>query len=40
VIVRHILDLDLCGSLPTYATVRDIADRLLAARSASQVGQK
>jgi hypothetical protein len=34
VIVRHILDLDERGFAPTYAAVRDIANKLLAARSA------
>jgi hypothetical protein len=38
VIVSHILDLDLRGFLPTYAAVHDMADRLLAARGAGQVG--
>ncbi|RYN80126.1 hypothetical protein AA0117_g3420 [Alternaria alternata] len=38
VIVRHILDLDARGFAPTYAAVRDIADKLLAARGAGQVG--
>jgi hypothetical protein len=38
VIVRHILDLDKRGFAPTYAAVRDMADKLLAARSAGQVG--
>ena len=40
VIVDHILDLDLRGFSPTYVAVRDMADRLLAARGAGQVGQK
>ena len=40
VIVDHILDLDLRGFSPTYAAIRDMADRLLAARGAGQVGQK
>ena len=40
VIVDHILDLDLRGFPPTYAAVRDMADKLLAARGAGQVGQK
>ena len=35
VIVDHILDLDLRGFAPTYAAVRDMADKLLAARGAS-----
>ena len=38
VIVKHILDLDLRGFAPTYAAVRDMANRLLAARGADQVG--
>jgi hypothetical protein len=38
VIVRHILDLDARGFAPTYAAVRDMADKLLAARGAGQVG--
>jgi hypothetical protein len=38
VIVGHILDLDLRGFAPTYADVRDMADKLLAARGAGQVG--
>jgi hypothetical protein len=40
VIVGHILDLDLRGFAPTYAAVRNMADKLLAARGAGQVGQK
>jgi hypothetical protein len=40
VIVKYILDLDLRGFPPTYAAVRDMADKLLAARSAEKVGQK
>ena len=40
VIVDHILDLDLRGFAPTYAAVRDMADKLLAARGAGQVRQK
>jgi hypothetical protein len=38
VIVSYILDLDQRGFAPTYAAVRDMADKLLAARSAGQVG--
>jgi hypothetical protein len=38
VIVKYILDLDLRGFAPTYAAVRDVANRLLAARGAGQVG--
>ena len=37
-IVKYILNLDLRGFAPTYAAVRDIANSLLAARSAGQVG--
>jgi hypothetical protein len=40
VIVRYILDLDQRGFAPTYAAIRDMADKLLAARGAGQVGQK
>jgi hypothetical protein len=40
VIVSYILNLDLRGFAPTYAAVRDMADKLLAARGAGQVGQK
>ena len=39
-IVSYILDLDLRGFPPTYALIRDMANKLLAARSAGQVGQK
>jgi hypothetical protein len=38
VIIRYILDLDIRGFAPTYAAVRDMADKLLAARDAGQVG--
>jgi hypothetical protein len=38
VIVSYILDLDRRGFAPTYEAVRDIADKLLAARGAGQVG--
>ncbi|KAJ8111257.1 hypothetical protein OPT61_g6105 [Boeremia exigua] len=38
VIVKYILDLDLRRFAPTYAAVRDMANRLLAARGADQVG--
>ncbi|KAF1922400.1 uncharacterized protein M421DRAFT_44060 [Didymella exigua CBS 183.55] len=38
VIIRHILDLDTRGFAPTYDAVRDMADKLLAARGAGQVG--
>jgi hypothetical protein len=40
VIVSYILDLDQRGFAPTYAAVRDMADKLLAARGGGQVGQK
>ncbi|USP75366.1 hypothetical protein yc1106_02640 [Curvularia clavata] len=40
VIVDHILNLDSRGFAPTYAAMRDMANKLLAARSAGQVGQK
>jgi hypothetical protein len=40
VIVSYILDLDLRGFAPTYAAIRDMANKLLAARGAGQVGQK
>ncbi|USP82168.1 hypothetical protein yc1106_09442 [Curvularia clavata] len=40
VIANHILDLDLRRFAPTYAAVRDIANKLLATRGASQVRQK
>jgi hypothetical protein len=36
--VKYILNLDLRGFAPTYAAVRDMANRLLAARGANQVG--
>jgi hypothetical protein len=38
VIVRYILDLDTRGFAPTYAAVRDMADKLLAARGGGHVG--
>jgi len=38
VIVSYILELDQCGFAPTYAAVRNMADKLLTARSAGQVG--
>jgi hypothetical protein len=38
VITRHIIDLDIRGFAPTYEAIRDMADKLLAARGASQVG--
>ena len=37
VIVSHILSLDQRGFTPTYAAVRDMADKLLAARGVGQV---
>jgi hypothetical protein len=37
VIFRHILDLDSRGFAPTLGAVKDIADKLLAARAAGQV---
>ena len=40
VIVSYIFNLDLRGFAPTYAAIRDMADKLLAARGAGQVGQK
>ena len=40
VIISYIADLDQRGFSPTYAAVRDMADKLLAARDAGQVGQK
>jgi hypothetical protein len=38
VIIKYILNLNLRRFPPTYSAVRDIADRLLAVRGASQVG--
>jgi hypothetical protein len=38
VIVRYILNLDQRGFAPTYGAVRDMADKLLAARGAGNVG--
>ena len=38
IIVSYILSLDQRGFAPTYAAVRDMADKLLAARDAGQVG--
>jgi hypothetical protein len=38
VIVKHVLDLDQRGFAPAYAAVRDIADKLLAARGGGRVG--
>jgi hypothetical protein len=38
VIISYIIDLDRRGFAPTYAAVRDMADKLLAARGAGQVG--
>jgi hypothetical protein len=40
VIISYILDLDQRGFAPTYAAIRSMADKLLAVRSAGQVGQK
>jgi hypothetical protein len=40
VIAKYILDLDQRGFAPTYSAVRDMADKLLAARGGGQVGQK
>ena len=39
-IISYIIDLDARGFAPTYEAVRDMADKLLAARGAGQVGQK
>ena len=39
-IASYILDLDLRGFAPTYPAVRNMANKLLAARGAGQVGQK
>jgi len=39
VIVRHILELDSWGFAPTLGAVKDMADKLLAARAAGQVGK-
>ncbi|KAF7566706.1 hypothetical protein PtrM4_150260 [Pyrenophora tritici-repentis] len=38
VIISYILQLDLRGFAPTYTAVRDMADKLLAARGGEQVG--
>ena len=40
VITSYILDLDLRGFAPTYAAVRNMANKLLTARGAGQVRQK
>ena len=40
VIIRYILNLDKRGFTPTYAAIRDMANKLLAARGAGQVRQK
>jgi hypothetical protein len=37
VITRYVLDLDSCRFAPTYAAVRNIANKLLAARGAGRV---
>ena len=39
-VVTHILDLDSRGFAPTLGAVRDMADKLLAARGAGPVGQE
>jgi hypothetical protein len=39
VIIEHILDLDLRGFAPTLEAVRQMADKLLAARAAGHVGK-
>jgi len=39
VIVRYILELDSRGFAPTLGAVKDMADKLLAARAAGQVGK-
>ena len=38
VVVKYIPDIDLRGFAPTYVAVRDMANSLLAARNAGQVG--
>ena len=38
-IVRHILELDSRGFTPTLGAVKDMADKLLTARAARQVGK-
>jgi hypothetical protein len=40
VVIQHILDLGQRGFPPTYAAVRDMANKLLTARGVGQVGQK
>jgi hypothetical protein len=40
VTVKYIQDLDQRGFAPTHSAVRDMADKLLAARGGGQVGQK
>jgi hypothetical protein len=40
VVIQHILDLDQRGFPPTYAAVRDMANKLLVARGIGEVGQK
>jgi hypothetical protein len=40
VIVRHILELDSRGFAPTISAVRDIANKLLTARGAQEVGKQ
>ena len=39
VIVRHILDLDSRGFAPTLGAIKDMANKLLAARAARQVSK-
>jgi hypothetical protein len=39
VIIRYILDLDQRGFAPTYAAVRDMANKRLAARGAARLGR-
>lgn len=39
-IISYIIDVDQCGFSPTYVAIHDMADKLLAARDAGQVGQK
>jgi hypothetical protein len=40
VIISYIVNLDQRGFSPTYAAIRDMANKLLAARDAGQVSQK
>ena len=39
-IIKHILDLDSCGFAPTIGAVSDMANKLLAAHDAGQVGSQ